>query len=147
MRERQLAAHGISLVGTHFCAKVPSMTDPTSLYERLGGSEAITDLIPAFYVRVLADPALAPFFRTTDIETLHRMQSEFFAMATGGPSAYSGRPLAHIHHARGITRDHFARFIGHLLETLLDRGVEQTEADEVIKRINPLVHEIVGSSY
>ncbi|MFZ2277391.1 MAG: group 1 truncated hemoglobin [Prosthecobacter sp.] len=122
-------------------------TNKPSLYERLGGEEMISALIPAFYVRVLADPELGPFFIHTELEKLHAMQREFFAMATGGPIHYSGRPLAHTHHGRGITRQHFARFTGHLVETLLDMGVTQEETDEVIERINAMTNEIIGASY
>lgn len=118
-----------------------------SLYERLGGEAMIATLIPAFYVRVLADPELAPFFNHTELEKLHAMQHEFFVMATGGPISYTGRPLAHAHHGRGITKQHFARFTGHLVETLLDMGVTQEEADEVIQRINLSANDIVGTSY
>lgn len=122
-------------------------TNKPSLYERLGGEEMISALIPAFYVRVLADPELGPFFIHTELEKLHAMQREFFVMATGGPIQYTGRPLAHTHHGRGITRQHFARFTGHLVETLLDMGVTQEETDEVIERINAMTNEIIGASY
>ena len=122
-------------------------TNKPSLYDRLGGEEMISALIPAFYVRVLADPELGPFFAHTELEKLHAMQREFFVMATGGPIQYSGRPLAHTHHGRGITRHHFSSFTSHLIETLLDMGVTQEEADEVIERINAMTNEIIGASY
>lgn len=122
-------------------------TNKPSLYDRLGGEDMISALIPAFYVRVLADPELGPFFAHTELEKLHAMQREFFVMATGGPIQYSGRPLAHTHHGRGITRHHFSRFTNHLIETLLDMGVTQEEADEVIERINAMTNEIIGASY
>lgn len=122
-------------------------TNKPSLYERLGGEDMISALIPAFYVRVLADPELGPFFKDTELEKLHAMQREFFVMATGGPLQYSGRPLAHTHHGRGITRHHFGSFTKHLVETLLDMGVTQEETDEVIERINAMTNEIIGASY
>lgn len=122
-------------------------TENTSLYERLGGEDMIATLIPAFYVRVLADPELGPFFKHTELEKLHAMQREFFVMATGGPISYSGRPLAHAHHGRGITKHHFALFTGHLVDTLLDMGVTQEETDEVIDRINATTNEVTGTSY
>lgn len=118
-----------------------------SLYERLGGEDMITNLIPAFYVRVLADPQLAPFFRHAAIDKLHAMQREFFVMATGGPASYTGRPLAHAHHGRGISKHHFALFTTHLVDTLLDMGVTQAEADEVITRVNMYSNEVTGTSY
>lgn len=120
---------------------------PPSLYDRLGGADLIASLIPAFYSRVLNDSDLAPFFAHTSFEKLHTMQREFFTMATGGPIQYSGRPLSHVHHGRGITRQHFARFAGHLLDTLLELGATENEADEVIARINASSNEIVGTSY
>lgn len=107
----------------------------------------IATLIPAFYVRVLGDAELAPFFKHSSLEKLHQMQLEFFTMATGGPVTYSGLSMAHAHHGRGITKHHLARFTGHLVESLLDMGVTQEEADEVIARINTHVNEVTGTSY
>ncbi len=124
------------------------MSDSTpSLYERIGGEATIAELIPAFYARVLADPELAPFFKHASIEKLHVMQREFFAMATGGPVRYTGKPLAHAHHGHGITKHHFALFTGHLVETLMDIGVSREEADEVIHAINTYANEVTGTSY
>jgi hemoglobin len=120
---------------------------PTSLFDRIGGASAVEGLIPEFYERVLADPGLAPFFSRTDIGKLGEMQRQFFTMALGGPVAYTGRPLGHVHHGRGITGSHFARFAGHLLDTLKARGISPQEAEEVIARIDTYVNEITGASY
>lgn len=121
-------------------------TNPT-LYERLGGESGVESLVIAFYAKVMADPELAPFFRKTSLEKLHAMQKEFFTMALGGPVGYSGRPMAHVHHGRGITRHHFSRFVQHLLTTLEDLGVSGTETAEVIDRINSYANEVTGTSY
>ena len=123
------------------------MSESPTLYEKLGGESGIESLVIAFYVRVIADPELAPFFKHTPIEKLHLMQKEFFSMALGGPVHYSGAPLAHVHHGRGITSKHFSRFVNHLLATLEDLGVEEAEAREVIARINGYANEITGTSY
>jgi len=122
-------------------------SDTPSLYDRIGGAPAIEDLIPDFYGRVLADPELAPFFAASNVEALGQMQRQFFSMALGGPVAYSGRPLAHVHHGRGITGAHFSRFAGHLLDTLKARGVGPDDAEAVIARIDTYVNEITGQSY
>jgi len=123
------------------------MDTSASLYDRLGGAAAIENLIEAFYIRVLADPELAPFFQNSSLERLRKMQSDFFNRALGGPVEYSGRTLAHVHHGRGITRHHFALFVGHLLETLKDYGCEEKETDEVIDHINTFANEVTGTSY
>ncbi|MEY4484446.1 MAG: hypothetical protein RL693_1898 [Verrucomicrobiota bacterium] len=121
-------------------------TNPT-LYEKLGGESGIEAFVIAFYVRVMDDPELAPFFRNSSIEKLHAMQKEFFTMALGGPVQYSGCPLAHTHHGRGITSKHFHLFVNHLLETLEDQGVGDNEAREIIDHINSYANEITGASY
>ena len=124
------------------------MNSPSlSLYDRLGGAAAIDSLIEAFYVRVLADPKLAPFFAETPMERLQAMQKQFFSMALGGPDEYSGRAMGHVHHGRGITKAHFAHFVEHLIETLKDIGVEDADTDAVIEHINTFTNEITGTSY
>lgn len=128
-------------------AQYEAMETPATLYDRLGGAAGVESLIEAFYVRVLADSELAPFFRDSSIERLRKMQTEFFNRALGGPMGYSGLPLAHVHHGRGITRHHFTLFVGHLLETLKDYGCEDKETDEVIEHINTFANEITGTSY
>jgi hemoglobin len=101
-------------------------------------------LIEQFYALVLGDPELEPFFRSTSIGKLRRMQRTFFAAALGGDVEYSGRPIAHAHHGLGIKASHLARFIAHLRKTL--EGFDLTERDQqdIIDRINTYADEIVG---
>jgi len=115
-----------------------------TLYERVGGEEAIHDMIHEFYDRVLADPELKPFFENTSMDKLRKMQREFFSAALDGPMTYTGKPLGDVHHGRGITIHHFALFAGHLLDTLKARGIEEQDVQAVIARINTYADEIVG---
>ena len=122
-------------------------TSSPSLYDRLGGADLVATLVPALYDRVLQDPDLAPFFTHAALDKLQAMQREFISMALGGPIHYTGRPLGHVHHGRGITRFHFAKFAGHLLDALKAQGVSDEDANEVITHINASSNEIVGTSY
>lgn len=117
------------------------------LYERLGGRGGIESLMIAFYTRVMADPGLSPFFRHTELDKLHSMQREFFTMALGGPVTYSGKPLGHAHHGRGITAHHFKLFVDHMIATLEDQGVGEEDARLVVSRMNGFVNEITSTSY
>jgi len=115
-----------------------------TLYERVGGDQTVRDLIDGFYDRVLADPELKPFFKTTSRDKLSRMQSEFFSAALDGPITYTGRPLSHVHHGRGITKHHFALYVGHLLDTLRNQGINDQDVQDIIGRINTYAGEITG---
>ncbi len=59
-----------------------------TLYEEIGGAEAIHDLVNAFYPKVYADPDLAPLFEG-DIEEIKRKQYMFLTQFLGGPTLYS----------------------------------------------------------
>jgi hemoglobin len=118
--------------------------DPRSLYDRIGGGEAVERFLDAFYGRVLGDPELSPFFENTSMDRLRNMQREFFGAALDGPIRYSGRSLVEVHAGRGIEVRHFARFVEHLLETLKDQGVDEDDVYEVIARVNTYVDQITG---
>jgi hemoglobin len=122
-------------------------SNDATLFERLGGSGALEELVAGFYQRVTGDPVLAPFFEGVAMESLQKMQAEFLAMVLGGPVSYTGRPLAHVHHGRGITASQVAAFAGHLLEELRARGVSDSDCDAVISRVDRLSNEVTGTSY
>ena len=86
-----------------------------TLFARIGGEKPIAELIDDFYDRVLADPELKPFFKNIAMDKLRRMQREFFSAALDGPITYTGKPLGHVHHGRGITKRHFALYVDHLI--------------------------------
>ena len=115
-----------------------------TLFERVGGEQAISDLIHEFYDRVLADLELKPFFKNASVSKLRRMQREFFSAALDGPITYTGRPLSHVHHGRGITKHHFALYVGHLIDTLRDQGINDQDVQDIISRISTYADEITG---
>jgi hemoglobin len=117
-----------------------------TLFERVGGEQAIAELIHDFYDRVLADPELKPFFKHTSIDKLRRMQREFFSAALDGPTTYTGRPLSHVHHGKGITKHHFSLYVNHLLNTLRDCGINDRDVNDIIGRINTYADEITGDT-
>lgn len=124
------------------------MAEPSTptLFDRIGGDEAVAELLFSFYQRVLADPELGPFFADTPIDTLQRMQREFFAAALDGPIHYSGRSLSDVHAGRGIRSRHLARFLDHLMSTLQDREIDDTDRYEIYSRINTYADEITGAT-
>ena len=115
-----------------------------TLFESVGGEQVIAELIDEFYDRVLVDPELKPFFKDTSVDKLRRMQREFFSAALDGPITYTGRPLSHVHHGRGITKDHLARYVDHLIDTLRGRGINDQDVQDIISRISTYANEITG---
>jgi hemoglobin len=102
-----------------------------SLFERLGQEAGIRTAVDDFYVRVVSDPELAPYFEGIDLPRLRRHQTALLAQVTGGPVEYSGRDLAVGHAGLGITPADFDRVVGHLVATLTGLGVSTEDIGEV----------------
>jgi hemoglobin len=102
-----------------------------SLYERLGQEVGIRRAVDDFYVRVVADPELAPYFDGIDLAGLRRHQTALLVQVTGGPVGYSGRDLGEGHAGLGITPAAFDLVVGHLVATLTDLGVSTEDIGEV----------------
>ena len=115
----------------------------SSIYERIGGAQALETVVEDFYARVLADDELAGFFSGTNLSRLKGKQAEFFAAALGGPEPYTGAPMRQVHQGRGITAHHFDLVAGHLTESLAAAGAPAGTVKQIIGAIAPLADEIV----
>ncbi|WP_026343115.1 group 1 truncated hemoglobin [Nocardia sp. BMG111209] len=123
-----------------------SVTEPTTIYDRIGGHEALEAVVDAFYIRVLADQELAGFFTGTNMSRLKGRQVEFFAAALGGPDPYTGAPMKQVHQGRGITLHHFTLVAGHLAGTLTAAGVPPEIVEQIIGAVAPLSGEIASGA-
>lgn len=117
---------------------------PRSLHDRLGGGPAIAAVVERLYVRILADPQLAPFFATTDMAWLTRRQAQFLVEATGGPAGYAGRSMRAAHGGLSIESRHFDRAAAHLDAALADLDVPRPLAQDVLALITSLRSEVIA---
>ena len=117
-----------------------------TLFERVGGKQAIAELSDEFYDRVITDPELKPFFKNVSMDKVRKMQREFFSAALDGPINYTGRPLRYVHHGRGITKHHFSLYVGHLINTLHGFALKEQDVQDIISRINTYAEEITGDA-
>jgi hemoglobin len=115
-----------------------------SIYDRIGGYEALEVVVEDFYCRVLEDDHLSGFFAGTNMNRLKGKQVEFFAAALGGPEPYTGAPMKHVHKGRGITRHHFNLVAGHLEDSLTAAGVPEATISEILGAIAPLAADIAS---
>ncbi len=107
------------------------MTSYASLFERLGGAPAIQAATEIFYRKVLADPALSPYFDDVDMDRPVAKQAAFLTMALGGPNDYTGRDLRTAHaKLAGLGDEHVDLVIHHLAETLRELGVSNSDIAE-----------------
>ena len=113
-----------------------------TIYDRIGGHDALEVVVEDFYCRVLDDDHLSGFFAGTNMNRLKGKQVEFFAAALGGPEPYTGGPMKRVHKGRGITIHHFNLVAGHLEDSLCAAGISAETIAEILAAIAPLSADI-----
>lgn len=115
-----------------------------SLFDQIGGKQALSAVVDDFYQRVLGDTLLKPFFNGTDMQKQKKHQVAFLTMALGGPSAYAGKAMKAAHVGRGIENRHFDAVAGHLQASLVAAGVGKDQVQTILAAAASLRADVVG---
>ncbi|NJB72823.1 hemoglobin [Saonia flava] len=121
------------------------MEKEESLFDRIGGMEAVDIAVTIFYDKVLTDTSVNHFFESIDMDTQAGKLKAFLAYAFGAPLNYSGKNMKDAHASMKITEEHFNAIAGHLIDTLRDINVKQDQIDEVIEIALSTKNDIVNS--
>ena len=112
-----------------------------SLYERLGGYDAISAVVDVFLTKVWEDPVVGRFFVGMGTDTRNQLTQKnknLMCANTGGPCKKINRPLGEAHVGLGITDKEFDIVAGHLGTTLKEFKVPQKELDELMTKVGGL---------
>lgn len=107
----------------------------TTLYERLGGEEAIAAVVDSFYERVCSDDRVAHFFEGTDMQQQRAHQTQFLSSVAGGPVTYSGAEMDAAHSHLDIHPEHFAVIAELLEETMIECDINEHDRREVLDAV------------
>jgi len=118
-------------------------TQTMSLYDRLGGGDAINALTESWVARVGGDDRANGKFVRTDIERLKKEIVDQVCEATGGPCTYTGRSMLETHAGMKVTAGEFEVVMQHLGATLDELNVPKTEQDELVDLLRPMRGDIV----
>jgi hemoglobin len=115
-----------------------------SLYEKVGGEEAISKVVDYFYSElVLKDETVNHFFQNTDMEKQRSHQSKFISFALGGPKQYTGKSMAKAHEGMNLQPEHFNAIATHLHDALAHFGVEEADIDTALTKVASLEDDIL----
>lgn len=114
-----------------------------SLYERLGGKDAISAVIDDFVARVAADSRVNQKFARSDVERVKFHLKEQVCAVTGGPCKYTGNSMTKTHHNMKVTEGEFNALVEDLVATLDKFNVPAKEKGEVLAALGPLKSQIV----
>ncbi len=117
-----------------------------SLYERLGGYEAISAVVNDFAGKLFTDPQVGPFFKGMGTDTRKSFVQKNINLVcnvTGGPCKIISRPAKTVHAGLGITEADFNVVVNHLVDTLDKFKVPAKEKEELLAIIGTLKPDIV----
>lgn len=141
------------------CKKEEEATPQKSLYDRLGGVNAITAVVDQFMLNVAADPKMVRAFtpllqdvtknggdpaKSARFQSLRSNLIDQIGQASGGPQTYKGKDMATAHKGMAITDDEFNSLVNDLVASLNKFSVPSTEQTELLSVLGGLKSQIVG---
>jgi hemoglobin len=121
----------------------PVMTDK-SLYERLGGLDAIKAVVDDFVANVAADTAINARFANTNMPAFKQQLVDQICEATGGPCKYTGKDMPTAHAGMKISDAEFDALVGDLKKTLDKFKVPDREQGELLGALGGMKSDIVN---
>ncbi|SFB96395.1 group I truncated hemoglobin [Pseudoalteromonas denitrificans] len=106
-----------------------------SLFDSIGGKDAVNAAVDLFYRKVLMDESISHYFESVDMEAQRDKQKSFLTFAFGGPNNYTGQSLREAHAplvSKGLNENHFTAVAGHLQSTLDELGVPEDLSSQVM---------------
>ena len=117
-----------------------------SLYERIGGYNALAAVVDDFIGRLVTDVRFSRFFAGHSDDSKKRIRQHIldqFCAATGGPCIYTGRDMKTAHKGLGITGGDWDAAAKHLVASLDKFKVPEKEKNEVLAFVTSLKKDIV----
>lgn len=117
-----------------------------TLYERLGGYDAIAALANDLLPRMQADAQLGRFYQHRGADGLRRSRQlliDFLCASAGGTPYYTGRDMKLTHKGMKISESDWSAFLGYLNSTLDALQVPQPERGEVVALMQSTKADIV----
>ena len=115
-----------------------------TLFDELGGEEALRRIIDRFVDKVFDDPMIGFFFRNASRQRVKEKEYEFAARHLGANVPYTGRPLRDAHAAHPIMGGQFNRRLQILKDTLAEMHVPDTVRAHFIDHTEKLRAQITG---
>jgi hemoglobin len=119
-----------------------------SLYQRLGGYDAIAAATDDLLARLQSDPQLRDYWKgasTNNQRQARQLIVDFMAEAAGGPAYYTGRDMKTSHVGMHVDASDWEAFMRHAAATLDHLAVADREKAEVLAFFASLRDDVVES--
>lgn len=116
----------------------------TTIYDEIGGEDAVARIVDDFYDRVLDDESIAHYFDDQNMTALRAHQVQFVSSVTGGPVEYTGDDMRSAHDHLDLDESDFAAVAEHLEAALRVNGAADEHVEEVLAALADLKTPVLG---
>ncbi len=121
----------------------PAASNLSTLYDKLGGRDAIVALVDEFVSTLSADRRISPFFAKIDLVRFKQLFVEQLCETLGGPCKYSGRSMKETHAGLGIKHSDFANFIEDFVMAMDKLKLPEDQKNALISLLDRMKPDIV----
>ncbi|MBP9085352.1 MAG: group 1 truncated hemoglobin [Kofleriaceae bacterium] len=115
-----------------------------SLYDRLGGKDAINTVVGMMLANVVGDARINARFANADAQALQGKLVDQICEATGGPCKYEGKDMKTAHTGMKVTEEEFGALVEDLVKALDAAKVGEKEKTELLGALGGMKGDIVG---
>ncbi|HEY4066306.1 MAG TPA: group 1 truncated hemoglobin [Burkholderiaceae bacterium] len=138
-----LLAALLTTLGACTTAPAPPASNAT-LYQRLGGHDAIVAVVDDSIANMAADPRINGRFNANGLPVLKKNLVDLICLRSGGPCTYTGKDMSAAHEGMFIRDDEFDAMIEDITAALNTLKVPAREQAEALAALKQMRNAIVG---
>lgn len=109
-----------------------------SLYEQVGGEDAIAKISDAFIDEIQYDKQTLAFFLDSDIDRFREKFIEHVCVHLDGPCTYTGDDMLSVHKGMNISEADFNRVVELLINAMTKVGVPHRLQNQILAKFTPM---------
>ena len=119
-------------------------SDSRSLYQELGGSDGLEQLVDRFIMEIAFDDRVFERFADSNVERFRDKITEHFCVLADGPCVYTGDSMIDTHAGMAISDAEFNAVVENLINALNANGTPIGTQNRLLARLAVLKDEIAG---
>lgn len=117
---------------------------PDWLYQQLGASAGVTQLVDGLLTKIEHDPQIVHHFRDTDITRFRKLLIEQICQLSGGPCQYTGASMQESHTGFQITAADFDNLVNHLIAVMTAQQVPIAAQNRLLALLAPMQPDVIN---
>jgi hemoglobin len=138
-----IVKHHVAVFGTLLLLSAACASQPTTLYQQLGGDKGVSMITDDFLANLSQDNRMLFHFEQTDIQIFRQRLIDHLCVVSDGECVYEGASMFDAHIGLHITQADFDAVVGHLIEALKQQHIPLATRNALLAKLAPMYPEII----